>query len=153
MFIHGHAARSATRQQRLTYACWQSMLRRCYTQGSQGFARYGKRGIRVCRRWHSFKNFIADMGLKPDTLTLERKNNDGNYEKRNCVWATKREQNRNHSRNRMICFQGRTQLIADWARERGFSHSTLTHRLNNYSVRLAMTAPVCRGRKYLKEPT
>ena len=77
--------------------CWRDMIMRCHNSKNPSFKNYGARGITVCNRWrYSFANFIADMGEKPSPeLTLERINNDGNYEPSNCKWATRVEQSRN----------------------------------------------------------
>lgn len=79
------------------YQCWWNMLDRCYNPKSSGWDDYGKRGIRVCDSWRrSFSNFYADMGLRPSSEhSIDRKDNDGNYEPRNCRWATRSEQQRN----------------------------------------------------------
>ncbi len=78
------------------YHTWVSMLQRCMNPKAQSYANYGKRGIKVCKRWtKSFQHFFTDMGIRPLGLTLERINNDGNYTKSNCKWATYKEQNRN----------------------------------------------------------
>lgn len=69
------------------------MLSRCLNPKTPGYENYGGRGITVCERWHHFKNFALDMGFKPSPQhSIERKNNNGNYEPNNCVWATKTEQ-------------------------------------------------------------
>ncbi len=83
------------------YDAWKSMLRRCYTKTNPRYSDWGGRGISVCDRWRtSFENFLSDMGLKSDpSLTLDRINNDGNYEPSNCRWATYLEQSKNKRRN------------------------------------------------------
>lgn len=78
-----------------TYRAWKNMNQRCSNQALPEYARYGGRGIRVCARWRVFENFLADMGECPPGLTLDRRNNDGNYEPDNCRWATRATQRRN----------------------------------------------------------
>lgn len=68
------------------------MFARCANPRSNGFEYYGGRGIAVCDRWASFADFLADMGQRPAGRTLDRINNDGNYEPGNCRWATPKEQ-------------------------------------------------------------
>ena len=77
------------------YHVWKNMLRRCEDRNCPAWPNYGGRGISVCERWISIENFIDDMGHRPEGYTLERKNNDGNYEPDNCIWATRTSQNRN----------------------------------------------------------
>lgn len=77
----------------IEYKTWQHMKQRCYDKNYNKYANWGGRGITVCDRWkNSFRNFYADMGDKPKGLTLDRINNDGNYEPSNCRWATKSQQ-------------------------------------------------------------
>lgn len=75
------------------YATWLSMHERCRSPKSQKWTNYGARGIVVCQRWTSYENFLADMGRRPSKAhSLDRVDNDGNYEPSNCRWATKKEQ-------------------------------------------------------------
>lgn len=78
---------------------WKEMMGRCYNPKHPRYADYGGRGITVCERWHIFANFLADMGEPPPRLTLDRIDNNGNYEPRNCRWATVSEQNSNTRRS------------------------------------------------------
>lgn len=73
------------------------MITRCCNPNAPKFQRYGARGITVCERWRSFANFLADMGERPEGLTLDRIENDGNYEPGNCRWADASTQCRNRS--------------------------------------------------------
>lgn len=89
-----------------TYTAWRNMLARCLNKTDGKYPRYGGRGIKICKRWMKFKNFVNDMGECPVGLTLERKDNDGDYCPTNCIWATYKEQARNNSRNRKVFHEG-----------------------------------------------
>jgi hypothetical protein len=105
-----------------TYLAWQYMKARCNNSKSQNYKYYGGRGITICDRWlNSFKNFLEDMGEKPKGLTLERIDNNGNYEPDNCKWATWIEQRNNTRSNRWISYNGETRTVAQWARFLGIN--------------------------------
>lgn len=81
------------------HVCWGSMWQRCTNPKTQSYRHYGGRGIVVCDRWKKFENFLQDMGRKPSPdYSIDRINNDGNYEPSNCRWATKSQQMRNRRR-------------------------------------------------------
>jgi hypothetical protein len=83
------------------YRSWQAMIQRCTNQNATGYERYGGRGIVICDRWlNSFEAFYEDMGSKPGPdYSIERRENDGNYEKNNCYWATRVTQQNNRRIN------------------------------------------------------
>jgi hypothetical protein len=82
----------------LIYGVWQSMLQRCENPNSTNFNRYGGRGIKVCKNWHKFENFLEDMGTRPEGMTLDRIDNNGNYEPSNCRWISHKENCQNRGR-------------------------------------------------------
>ncbi len=112
---------------------WKTMINRCHSPKTKSYPRYGGRGISVCDRWRGesgYKNFLEDMGKRPTPdHSIERDDNNGNYEPANCRWATREEQASNKSNNRQIVYQGRTQTMAAWAREFGMKYSTLFQRI------------------------
>lgn len=99
-----------------TWLSWKSMKNRCMCATSPDHAEYGARGIKVCERWMKFENFLADMGERPTGMTLDRRNNDGNYEPGNCKWSTAKEQ----ANNRRPARQGRWPAKANEVTDRGF---------------------------------
>ena len=127
------------------YQVWCDMKSRCYNRNHQNFPRYGARGITVCARWRgSFENFLADMGRRPSSKhSLEREKNHDNYQSDNCIWATRKQQQRNMRTNRILTFRGRSQSVAAWAEETGIVAHSLGSRLRNgWSVRRALTTPI-----------
>lgn len=112
------------------YGSYSAMRSRCLNPGHHAYARYGGRGITICERWDSFAAFMDDMGPRPSPQhTIERRDNDGNYEPSNCYWATKAEQNGNRSFCRLITAFGQRLSIAAWARKTGFPLDVLYQRL------------------------
>jgi hypothetical protein len=106
------------------------------------YKHYGGRGITVCERWQTFENFLADMGKRPLGKSLERVNNDGNYEKSNCRWASHKEQMRNRRTTKMIEWNGRTQSLVDWSDEIGISASVIHGRIRRgWEIEAALTSP------------
>jgi len=96
-----------------TYKIWKGMRIRCRNINYAKWGDYGGRGIRVCERWENFENFLADMGSHPSGTSIERIDNDGDYEPGNCLWATQTVQSRNTRRNRRVTVCGKQMLIMD----------------------------------------
>jgi len=105
------------------------MLNRCFNENNHSYKNYGARGITVCARWKDFANFLADMGPKPVGKSLDRINNDGNYEPSNCHWATPIQQGNNTRANRHVEVQGEKLTIAQCARRFGLTPMTIKYRL------------------------
>ena len=113
------------------YASWAAMKARCDNPNNGSYEDYGARGITYCRDWRYFSKFIKSMGVKPTAKhTLERIDNDGNYEPDNCKWATRKEQaiNRSHCGIK-LSYMCREQYIKDWASELGMTEGLIRCRL------------------------
>lgn len=134
------------------YRVWERMLARCCKSADPAYRNYGGRGISVCVRWQNFVNFIHDIGLRPSAShTLERLDNDGNYEPGNCVWATRRSQARNRRTNRMLTFRGMTKCLAEWSSETGIGRQVIYDRLRSgWSVQDALTVPTAKRMKNVR---
>jgi hypothetical protein len=104
------------------YRCWAGMIQRCDNPKSNKYHRYGGRGIRVCPQWYSFEVFYADMGPRPSSgHSIERRDRDGNYEPKNCYWATDYEQRINQSNNRYVDYNGNMVALKEAIRLSGTS--------------------------------
>lgn len=123
---HGHTSSSTTP----TFHSWAGMINRCTNESHKSFMRYGGRGITVCKRWHTFQNFLDDMGVKPENRSLERINTGIGYSPDNCKWATASEQARNKTNNHLITHNGETKCLQEWAEIIGIKSSSLRCRLN-----------------------
>ena len=125
---HGCSKRnSRTTEHRI----WGLMLNRCNNPKNPAYPRYGGRGITVCERWHTFENFLNDMGHRPPDTTLDRRDNDKGYCLENCRWATHREQQNNKSSCRYVTVNGTTQTVKQWSRQTGINACTITYRLKH----------------------
>lgn len=127
------------------YESWAGMKGRCLNPKDFYYHRYGGRGIKVCQRWMAFSLFEEDM--LPSWFsgaTLERVENNGDYEPGNCKWATMKEQANNRCTSKFVTFNGKTMTVANWAVELGINYGLLSGRLNkrNWTVERAMTEPV-----------
>lgn len=123
----------------LVYRSWCKMLSRCRNKNYAHFKHYGGRGISVCKRWEIFENFYKDMGDPINGYSLDRIDNNGNYEPENCRWATKSEQTRNTRSNRWLEADGKRMVLQEWADLLGVCRSTIYRRLKNYPIAIALT--------------
>lgn len=139
--VHGMRRQGETHP---VYRTWYHMLQRCENPNSIGYQNYGGRGITVCGEWHDAEKFIGWAVLNGwrKGLTLDRIDNDGNYEPSNCRWATRKEQAQNKRNNRFITFNGKTQTLAGWAEEIDISPNTLQYRVLHWPIERALTESV-----------
>lgn len=137
---HGAATRNGPKK---VYNVWSAMLHRCNNPGSQGWPYYGGRGIGVCERWKKFENFLADMGEPPKGLSIERIDNDGNYEPTNCRWATRKDQSLNTRRKRVVLYDGKSWPLVELAKRSGLWPCTLQRRIKlGWPIQEAVETPM-----------
>jgi hypothetical protein len=126
------------------YSVWKGMKSRCLNPKARQYADYGGRGITVCERWlASFQNFFADMGPRPSSKrSIERVNNDGNYESDNCIWALRRQQSCNKRNTEFVEYNGRRLSLVELARAHNIDSGVLHTRLQNgWPIEHALAMP------------
>jgi hypothetical protein len=131
--IHTRHGEGKSGQTSPEYRTWCGIRRRCLDVNATAYSRYGGRGITIHPAWvNSFKAFLASVGRKPGPqYTIERNDNNGNYEPGNVRWATHAEQNRNYSRNRILTINGLTMCASDWADRVGLPRAVVLGRLES----------------------
>lgn len=113
-----------------TWNSYSKMKQRCTNKNHDAYLRYGGRGITVCQRWlDSFENFVDDMGVRPNGMTLDRIDNTKGYYKENCRWATVKQQCRNRTNNLMVCMCGEEVTLAEASERSGINSQTIRGRL------------------------
>lgn len=131
------------------YKAWSAMKQRCNNQNAANYKDYGGRGINVCKEWvDSFEQFYADVGVRPEGMSIDRIDNDKDYNKDNCRWSTNEEQLNNKRSNRYLTHRGVTKTTAQWSRSLGgCSYLVLSRLSSGWSEEKAITTP---ARTYLK---
>lgn len=143
-----HGYRTGTAIMVSTYRAWSTLRNRCYNPNNKSYRNYGGRGIKVCDRWMgpgAFLNFLADMGEKPSiNMTLDRIDNNGNYEPCNCRWATRVEQANNTRRNRIVMITGEPVSLKESCRLMGVNYGLFSNRINRsgWSEQEALAPPL-----------
>lgn len=133
-------------------AAFHMTKQRCYNPKCRDYPYYGGRGIRICPEWlESFDVFVEDMGLRPQGMTLERVDVNGDYCKENCLWASRADQTRNRRDTLTITYDGRTASLTEWATETGIPYGTLKARVQRlgYTSEQALSKTVKAGKKVL----
>lgn len=129
------------------YMTWANILQRCENPNDTQYKNYGARGIKVCTEWHEFIPF-HDWAMANGWqrgVSIDRIDNNGNYEPDNCRWVTAKEQARNKRNNHFITFNGKTQTMVEWAEEIGLEYSILWNRIHRgWSIERAFIEPGCR---------
>lgn len=129
------------------YGVWCAMRRRCENPKVDRYPQYGGRGIKVCERWKRFENFISDMGQRPDpSFSIERRDNNGNYEPANCKWAKNEEQTYNKRTTRLLDYKGRKLTVQQASEIAGTPRANIFSRLYlGWSVEQAIETPIRRA--------
>lgn len=126
---HGHSSINCTGTPTRTYKAWQAMFQRCKGTNKHDYVTYFKKGIQVCRRWKKFENFLSDMGICPEGKSLNRLDNNKNYCKSNCNYATAKEQAINRYTTKLLTYKGETLCLSDWSIKLGLNRTAVSKRL------------------------
>lgn len=127
----GNAHRSHGKSHSREYHTWWSMRQRCEYPNHPSYGDYGGRGVRVCERWKVFANFYADMGDRPQGMTLDRIDPNGDYEPGKCRWANSKLQQRNKRSNRFLTIDDETLPLVSWAERYHMNPETVSYRIRH----------------------
>lgn len=132
-----------------TYKSWNSMIGRCTNPAEPTYRRYGGAGVTVCREWRKFAAFLSDMGIRPSGTTLDRIDVQGNYEPKNCRWASAKVQANNRGNNRLITYGGKRMTIRQLCDLTGADYSRTRDRICKlgWDVQRAISTPAQNKRK------
>ena len=144
-FVHGHTIRKKMSPE---YYSWASMRTRCQNKNCEAYPSYGGRGISVHATWNDFPTFLRDMGSRPNGASLERIDNDGNYEPGNCRWASRADQSNNRRSNSFYEHDGKRMTLSQWAAFSNIAYNTLHARVVRFKwdFSKALTRPPGRSK-------
>ena len=126
-----------------TYNTWGHMMSRCNNKNHKQYKDYGGRGIYVCERWWDFSNFYADMGLKPEGMSIDRIDNNGPYSQENCRWASQKEQIRNRRVSPKFEYKGTFQSLAEICEGKDISWRRVYERIRaGWDIAQAVETPI-----------
>jgi len=152
---HGKSG-STGRKRSPEYGAWAEAKRRCFSEGRPMYAQYGGRGITMDARWSDdFRAFLADMGPRPSPdHSIDRIDNEGNYEPGNCRWATRAEQNRNRRNCVYVNLDGSVVTVKEYCHAKQLKYRTIIKRIQelNWPIEKALTLPVGSGKQYYRTP-
>ena len=139
--VHGFAKKE------VLYDVWNGIKKRCFRKNNKDYHNYGGRGITVCDEWVSnymtFRNWAIENGYSKG-LSIDRIDNNGNYEPSNCKWSTPKQQSINRRTNTILSFNGKNQTMKEWAEEIGMCYHALSERISrgSWSIEKALTTPL-----------
>lgn len=152
---NGKANTGPRQQHKQAYKHWASMIKRCYRTYDVNYERYGAAGIRVCERWRTFGEFVADNGDPPAGTSIDRIQTSGHYScgncdecirndwPMNCRWATIVQQQRNRSSNRLVTLQGETRCVSEWCEILRLNRNAVYARLHQgWDMDKALLTPI-----------
>lgn len=146
---NAHIDRPSSKSLTKEYRVYYGMRERCYQKSHKSYHLYGARGIKVCDRWlKSYDDFIADMGIRPSPHhTIDRIDNNGDYEPSNCRWATRKEQYANKRKSYWVFYElnGERLSLTQWARRLEIDESALRVRIKNWPIERALTEKCNKG--------
>jgi len=134
------------------YGIWCGIKNRCTNKNVKSYKDYGERGITICDRWLVYENFLADMGRRPKGCSIDRINNEGNYEPDNCKWSTRSEQQNNKRTNHIIEYNGERLNIKQWCTKLNLQYSTILRRctLPGWTAEQILTTPSGKPKEVLR---
>lgn len=132
-----------------SYSSWSHAKNRCLNANHHAYYDYGGRGITICDEWLTFEGFYKDMGECPEGMSLDRIDVNGNYEKKNCRWSTRSEQQRNRRDSTLFFFNGKNASIHELSNDFGISAQLIRYRVFKMKMNIydALNTPIRKRNK------